>query len=462
MISYREEFFNQFIKEKVFTSSSFKTLKNCLKDLTLYGPYQTKEEQGFVKEAKQILDIITSIFRKPKISNKDEDFIVRSEQASYIDSTSFRETLNDSSLWKRKNGVMTPEHVHVKQVTDTYNLYENSIITRVLDFINDELSNISRIYEKRILNCQSFFESQSFGYGKYGFFEKLNQESFPYRNILYQKEMENEFDHEVVNKLLKKCSNLFATEFYKEVSKFKAKRNEIYLTNILLKDRRYYSCYKFYKKYISSRDESYFLPIYQDYVLLRMLHDLSSEYSIDARSNQMNISYQNGLVFDKDITISDKYFTYQIAKDLNQGFILKTYLKKDKSITSSYYLLLTLDLNQNNYPKIKEQMDLIREQGYDDVILITLRNNTNIYDHILSLSFYEIDNSENAIKNLFTNFHLLFDTDISVYSHICPVCGKRISQRKENMYYCFSCDSLWTNISINNKDYLYIKRLKGK
>lgn len=472
MISYKEEYFNQFSLEKIFESSSFKAFKNDVEKITFYGPYQENEENGFIKEAKNILDIITSIIRKPQITNKDEESLVRSEQAYNIDNSSFRDTIQDPSLWKRKKGVMTPELVHVKQATDSYVLYENIFITKVLDFINNELLGVSRIYEKRITNLQSYFENDSFSFNRYGVFSFINANEYPYKDILYEKDSSTKENSAEVNKLLKKCSTLRSTPFYKDLSKAKTRQNQIMMTNILLKDRRYFTCYRFYKKYVSVRDESYFLPLYQDYVLSRIIHDLKDQYVINETINNMKVSKNTrGLSFSNTIYLQDKYFVYGIDKDQDDyGFIInvkqkKEWYKRQKlslNQYAKYYAIFALEINQENLKDYQKLMAKKKDEGYDDVCIITLRNNTHYYHGILNVSFYEQDDDKEALRNLFVSYHMLFDADSEIYSTQCPVCGKRSAGEDNFNYHCSSCRSRWSIINLNKKQYLWVKGFGGK
>jgi len=471
MISYKEEYFKTFEKEKIFNSLSFKSLKNNLNTVTFYGPYQDDKEQAFVKEAKEILDIISSIIVKPHITIKGEDSIIRSELATNVDPNSYLKTLADPSLWKRKNGKMSPEQVYTRQTSDTYVLYENILMMRILDFINDELLSVSRIYEKRVGNLRSYFECEAFNYNQYGVLALLNKMKMPVDNILYKGDESVQTTSKSLSKALKKCSTLKSTAFYKEVSKAKTPRKEIILTNILLNDRRYYTCYKFYKKYISSQDENYFLPLYQDYILLRIFNDLKDDYTFSEVINRsVNISYDKGFKFNKPIHIQDKMFTYSFEKDNNEyGIIIKVKPKKEKNKeavddnkAAKHYLIITLELNNDNYKHFKNEVDKKRSEGYDNVVIVTLRNNTNHYNNIMNVSFYKDDDTLDAIKNLFSSFHLMFDCDLNTYANTCPLCGKRSVHSTELNFVCSGCHGTYTTLEINAKQYLWIKGFGGK
>ena len=97
MISYREEYFNQFLNEKIFKSSSFKSFKKSVDEVRIYGPELTGKDSKFIAECKNVLDVITSIIRKPQIVSKEEEAIVRSDQAYNIDNDSFKKKIKYSS-----------------------------------------------------------------------------------------------------------------------------------------------------------------------------------------------------------------------------------------------------------------------------------------------------------------------------------------------------------------------------
>lgn len=466
MISYREEYFNQFSKEKIFKSSSFKSFKKSLDEVKIYGPDLSGKDSRFIAECKNVLDVITGIIRKPQITSREEEAIVRRDQAYNIDTESFKQTINDSSLWKRKNGNMEPENVHVKQAIDSYFLYENIFVTRVLDFINNELNSIAKSYSKKVNNFKGLFETESYTYNRFGVFSHFIGGNYPYSGILGTQELSVRENSKIVTKLLKKTSKLCSTPFYKDLHNAKVRQNQIMMTNILLKDRRYNSCYRFYKKYVSTENDEYYLPIYQDYILMRMVRDLKEEYRFTYRQNKIKItSLEDGLELNKEILMKDRHFRYLISKDKdNYGFTIDVKLKnyEEEVIYARYYIVLALEINQENLNDYKEIVSLKYKEGYDHVTIITLKNLTNYYNGILVISFDELDDNKNGLSNLFTSYHMVFKCDFSEYEQLCPICGSRSVGSVDVEYHCSSCNGKWMKLDMYKRSFLWIKSFGGK
>ena len=466
MISYREEYFNQFLNEKIFKSSSFKSFKKSIDEVKIYGPELTGKDSKFISDCKNVLDVITSIIRKPQIISKEEEAIVRSDQAYNIDNESFKKTIKDSSLWKRKKGTMEPENVHVKQAIDSYFLYENIFVTKVLDFINNELNSLEKSYSKKVTNFKGLFETESYTYNRFGVFSHFKGSSYPYSGILGTHEQSVKENSKIVTKLLKKTSKLCSTPFYKDLHNAKVRQNQIMMTNILLKDRRYNTCYRFYKKYISLENDEYYLPIYQDYILMRMIKDLNEEYKFTYRQNKIKVTNsEDGLDFNKEILMKDRHFRYLITKDKeNYGFIINVKLKNydEEIIYARYYIILAMEINSENLDDYKEKVSLKYQEGYDHVTIITLKNLTNYYNGILVISFDELDDNKNGLSNLFTSYHMVFKCDFNEYEQLCPICGSRSVGNIDVEYHCSSCEGKWMKLNMYKRDFLWIKSFGGK
>ena len=470
MLSYKEDFFKRFSEEKIFESSSFRMLKENVEDLTIYGPYAAKEESEFIKETKRMLDIIAEIIRKPHVAIREEDEIVRADQAENPDRESFLKTVGDPSLWKRKRGKMTPEQIHSRMSDDTFLLYENRFVSHVLDFIESELSNVSRGYEKKIGTLQSYFGTDVFGYGTYGPFASLDERPLPFQKILSDGAERFHRDAGIASEQLKKCSVLKATPFYREVHKVKSERGEWVATNILLKDPRYSACFKFYKKYRSTQDESYCLSLYRDYVLFRIMRDLKGRYAFNEAINKIKIAKgEKGLIFSQPLYLQNRRFILSLRKEEKEcGFVISVRPKKERGkedrddCSARYFVLMCLEVHAGNLESLRKKLAEKKKEGYDASCIVTLRNRTSEYRDILSVSFYRDEDDADALKHLFLSYHLVFEGDERLYDRQCPICGKRSVLTKKNVRACSECSGRWTGIVFNERRYLWVRYLGGK
>ena len=455
MISYKEEYFKSFLKEDILKSSSFSELKKKVDEAYLFGPQLEREDKGFIDDAKRTLDILQAIFRKPHLSIKNEEAIIRSGLAPSIDAQSFLKTIEDSSLWKRKNGVMTPTHVHVNLSTDTFVLYENIFICRVLDFIFTELNSLHRTYEKRVGSLENLFETNEVTYSEYGFISKMNQFGYPYNNILDDENKSTYQKTKAVSSLIKKCVLLKTTPFYKEVSMAKAKRKEIIMTNILLKDRRYFLCYKFYKQYLATTSDAELLEHYKDYIFLRMVKDLKNDFIFTPYAHRTKIKYDKNLCFNGRISLYNKLFNYYIEKE-NDGFKISVKLRKDEKVATYYYLIPILEVNDENLKAVQTLVNDKLEEGFENVIVLTLRNNSRYHHNIVCLSFFQDDDREGALMNIFRSYSLIFKADLSIYEEVCPTCGKKSIRKVKSIFNCGNCLCKYKHISIDEDKYLWL------
>lgn len=456
MISYREEYFRSFIKEDILKTSSFKALYKKVDEVNFFGPSLDKEDEGFIEDARKTLDMITSIFRKPHITIKDEEAIMRSSLAPNLDPVAFLKTVEDTSLWKRKNGRMLPENVHVNLVQETFILYENIFICRVLDFIKQELGFLYKLYERRAGSLDNKFETTQITFGGFGFISNLKQFDYPYKNILSDESKSIYSKSKKVKALLKKCVLLETTPFYKEVGIARARRRDIIMTNILLKDKKYNVCYKFYKQYISQIDEVETLELYKDYLFLRMVKELKEEYIFTPYSHTLDLAFAKHLRIDKKISLYNKYFNYYIEK-VSDGFIVSSKLREDESIGASYFILPVLDVNKGNIKQIKQKIKDKALEGYDSVTCVALRNNTMEHSHIVSVSFFEDDDKKGALKNIFRSYSMLFACEFDLYKEMCPVCTSTGIKQIEENYKCGHCGSLYREIDVDEKEALWLK-----
>ena len=470
MISYKEDFFKRFSEERIFESSSFRMLKKNLEDLIVYGPYAAKEESEFVIETKRILDIVAEIIRKPHVAIREEDEIVRVEQVGSTDRESFMKTVGDPSLWKRKRGKMAPEHLHKKVSGDTFLLYENRFVSYLLDFVESELSNLSRGYEKKIGTLQSHFGTDVFGYGKYGPFASFDEKSLPVRGILSTGSEQFHLDAGAVSELSKRCSVLKATPFYREVRKAGNGCGEWMPTNILLKDPRYSACFKFYKKYRSSQEETQCLSLYRDYVLFRIMRDLKEKYTFNEAINKIKISRESGeLIFSRPLYFQNRNFVFSLRKDDKEcGFLIAVRPKKERGkeekneCSTRYFILMSLEVNDGNIKSLRKKLAEKKAEGYDDACIVTLKNRTSEYRDILSVSFYRDEDDADALQHLFLSYHLFFEGDERIYRKQCPICGKRSVVAKKDLCACSECSGRWTGIVFNDRRYLWIRGFGGK
>jgi hypothetical protein len=201
-----------------------------------------------------VLNVIVSIIYHPHISNKSEEVIIRVEQAQQVSQEAFLDTLKDPGLWKKHEIRMIPEELHYHQYEDELRIYENRFIGFLVDVIDRELARFSAFYLSRLPTLTSL-------------------EGALDNNQIGAVIME-------IDRLRRKTQFIKGTHFYKEVSRGKPISPKIQPTNILLKDRLYRFCFKFYRtiaRYEDTNAAKSDLRSYYTILLLRRLLDLGFE-----------------------------------------------------------------------------------------------------------------------------------------------------------------------------------------
>ena len=185
--------------------------------------FSIENDKKFLRDVSAVLNVIVSIIYHPHISNKREEVIIRIEQAQQIGQEAFLNTIRDSKLWKAHDARMIPEEVYYYQHIDELRIYENRFIGFLIDLIDKELAKFSAFYLSRLptlTSLDSTLDSSQVG------------------SVIVD-----------IDRLRRKTQFIKNTYFYREVSKGKPISHKIQPTNILLKDRLYRFCFKFYRSF---------------------------------------------------------------------------------------------------------------------------------------------------------------------------------------------------------------------
>ena len=456
MISYKEEYLKDFKSDELLSSPNFKVLLDSMKDFSFYVPYVKENEDNFLKEVKQVLDIITGIIRKPHIATKDEDIIVRSELASSFDTESFKETLRDSSLWKNKRGVMSPEEVHVTSSTDTYVIYENIFIVKLVDLLIDELKGFLSLTLKKEETLDSYYDLKEVNYSRSSFLNDIDEDE--YQTFLVSKEDNLQAKEHLVKKYLKRIHFIRETAFYKEVSKAPTRRSELVLTNILMKDRRYNTCFKFYSTYFLYGEKSENVS-YTTYVVLRLIKLLNEKYQISEKSLDTKLSLKDSyLTLDKPVVFVSKNFNYEVSSKEDEIY-LEVSLKSDSNKRSKHLIITREVLNPKDFLELKREIELKKQEFYS-VSLVSLEE-TKKFERTMVLSFLKTDDKEHELENFLKSLTILFEAKDSTYENHCMVCGSSKVEESENSneLTCSKCGSIYEHVDIDGRDLIWLKKI---
>lgn len=371
-----------------------------------------QEDYVFFDEVSFILSVISSIISHPHLSNRGEDVIIRAELAGSISADAFNQVVKEPILWKEKGIEMVPEHVHYYQYTDELKIYENVFIGKLIDMLGVELSKY-----------QSFYIS---------LIPTLDDSS----NVLKTKELEYALDK--IERLNRRLSFIKNTYFYKEVSKAKLTLKNVHGTNILLKDRLYNYCFKFYRKFIQYEDQESLLRDFRLYyfiLLLKVFRRNEFEY-IPKKTNKLN-------------NLKFKHNGYQITleyNELSQNIIMTV---KNKQITTTHQLLLNLDRVNTDF--------VANTEGFTSTYVSSIWH-LNDYKN-LSVEASVAKPEYDLLETWALSHMKEINGSHSIFTKYCPICTSRnLSMDTEDIYVCDTCNSRYTFKSKNTVWFIDVRR----
>lgn len=371
-----------------------------------------QEDYVFFDEVSFILSVISSIITHPHLSTRGEDVIVRTELAGNISADAFNQVVKEPILWKEKGLEMVPEHVHYYQYNDELKIYENIFITKLIDMLGIELSKYQAFYISLI--------------------PTLDDNS----NVLKTKELSLALDK--IERLNRRLSYIKNTSFYKEVSKAKLTFKNVHATNILLKDRLYNHCFKFYRKFIQYEDQESLLRDFRLYyymLILKVFRNNEFEY-IPKKTNKLN-------------HLRFKYNGYQITLEygeLEQNIKLTI---KHRNIVTTHQLLLNLDRVNADFA--------INTSDFTSTHIASIWHLNNSRDLSVEASVAKPE-YELLLTWVMSQMKEINGSQ-SIFTKYCPICTSRnISMETDNIYVCDSCNSKYTFKTKNTVWFIDVRR----
>ena len=398
-----------------------------------------EKDMEFLAEVSKILSIISSIISHPHISNKREEIVIRIEQARHLQQDAFRQVLQDSSLWKSRKGKMIPEQVYYYQHVDELRIYENQFIVLLVDLLDVEISK-----------CNSFY------LGKLPFAVAGDNIDFsPITTSIPQGDCALAIKR--AEKLKRRIRFIKNTNFYKVVSQGKGISPVIKPTNILLKDRLYRACFKFYRQFVRYDDE---LALKEDIakfasvITLKTLGDLGFTLTsaVDCENggisdNRAIAPFFNGSTF--NLSKNGFNATCGYNKDLNALFLTVDYDNIEGSKVSH---LLAFDIEEENNFTFDCNDNFLTVDIFSVWNSFAWENNKK---RLLAGDF----NEKEMIKQWILSKITVILGDKEVYSKYCPVCKARSVDASDNGAVCSHCGSEYLFIDEQNSR-VWLKKIR--
>lgn len=381
-----------------------------LQDLSFHSDLTYFDEIGFV------LSVITSIISHPHISTQNENIILRTEFVNTVSAETFQETLRDPKLWKKDGLQMVPEHVHYHQSIDDLCIYENVFIVMLVKLLSSEIGKYSDFYASLI---QTFRSDQ----------EQLSLDGQNVSVALSR-----------IRTLNKKIRYIQNTRFYKEInSKYKTPHT-IHPTNILLKDRLYNHCFKFYRALITYPDKAALMhdfSIHYYMLLLKSLHRMG--FVLTEALGKLSFD-ENGNLYTRPMSFENELYRVRFEEyGVNQGIILTVEHKLIQSADASTAHHLLLFSPQSSFGDIEEAV--VEQERYTTVEAISLWNMAYVENGVVPV--YRNPLSEQQVMDEWLACKFASRrASIALYRTFCPSCqSPNVNVDDHHIRHCSLCGS---------------------
>ena len=419
---------NKFANNNPFLSDFYGNLDfaniDTLQNLSFKSDLEFFDEIGF------ILSVIISIINHPHMLNKKEEIIVRSELANAVTPEMFQKTIRDSTLWKEDNVLdMIPEYVYYYQHIDELRIYENIFIVALIKLIEQEIKKYNTFY---VSNLITYVDQ-----------DRLSNEDDMAVQALHK-----------TRKLSNRIKHIKNTYFYKEVSKANTNLGIIHPTNILLKDRLYNYCFKFYKKIRTYDDNNLLVDDMRSYYYLLLVKSLK-EKGFEIKDYDRAVIFKtNKFMVYKTILTSDVFDIEIKPNNIKQGLDISITNKLIEENNTSKHLLLF-----SGEPLFAEE-EIVKEKGYDTTEILSIWNLGIVENNIDILFKNIVSEKEMAKKYIFDKLTTL-PVSYDLYSQYCPICKSNDLKLIEETYFkCVNCNSKYSFFKLNKKDHIWFNRIR--
>ena len=381
-------------------------------DLVSVQDLSFEKDIEFFKELTFILSVILSIIAKPHISHRRDEILARSGEVSTISEEDFQKTLHDSSIWKDSgNGRLLPEYLYYHQYEDEIKIYENVFIVYLVNQISLIADHYSSLYLS-LLNVANKDTNQL-----------LEDDSAQLKAM------------DAVNFVNRRIDLIKSTYFYREVSRSKNKPKVFYPTNILLKDRLYNICFKFYKKmyvYEEKTTLNNHLFTYYFVLLLKILH--KRNFVLTSQVDKL-MSKSNAISIPDSIIFSNDEYEINVECYSKDHMFIFNYKDKDDAYTSEHHLYIESDTTLKDVviPKFNDEIftieylslwhrDRVNELGKIEVMNQTLENEYQMLETFLDSHHFVVTGSEKIYSSYCASCKNKNLTELNGY-YRCPDCG---------------------------------------
>ena len=374
-------------------------------------------DREFLREVSSVLSVIASIIHHPHISNKREEVVIRIEQAQQLSREDFFDTVKDSKLWKEHDARMIPEEVHYQQHIDELRIYENRFIGFLVNVIDRELAKFSNFYLLRLPTLSASHSSlDPSGVGA----------------LIVE-----------IDRLRRRTQFIKNTYFYKEVTKGKPISHRVQPTNILVKDRLYRFCFKFYRK----------LARYEDSAAVR--RDLCTYYTILLLDELQQSGFAAKAISPEAYLFENETFALTLETLENHALSLTVTPRDFDAPTARHLLDFHVDTEWQ-----RDEEKRVDPSDFESVEMLSLWERSYAEDGVLDLA--QSATEEEMIRDwLHSKIQKTF-IDPAVYKRYCPVCGKKAVSVSDGIYSCAFCTSRYQFDETGTEQKAWLRKIRKK
>jgi hypothetical protein len=375
--------------------------------------FSIEHDRAFLREVSSVLNVVVSIIYHPHLSNKREEVIIRVEQAQQVGQESFHATLRDAKLWKKHDLQMIPEEIHYYQHEDELRIYENRFIGFLVDVIDRELAKFSAFYLSRLPTLTAMDET------------------------LDPKEIGETIVE--IDRLRRKTQFIKNTHFYKEVSRGKPISAKIQPTNILLKDRLYRFCFKFYRAIARYEDAAAAKRALRAYYMILLFKELTSLGFTPVSSKAGQYCFERD-----DFGLSLKY-----AGDGALSMSVKCHAMSDAKSTH----VLDFSVESERGRDVGEP-----DAACDGVEIISAWDRS--YADSGEIFGTKSGTEAELIRAWLLSKINMVAADKNIYERYCPVCRSRGIDRTDGVYTCPACDTRYMFGELGTDAVVWFKKIR--
>lgn len=378
-----------------------------------------RSDLSYFDQIEFILNVITSIVARPHISNKTEDVVIRSELASSISPETFQATMRDFSLWKSSGATMSPEYVHYHQNIDDLRIYENVFLVMLIKMISAELTKYADFYASLI----DTFHGQS----------QLSLDENNVSVAIFR-----------IRKLHKKIRYLQNTRFYREINKEPTTLRTVHPTNILLKDRLYNYCFKFYRSLVTYPDKAALMHDFSIYYCMMLMRSLKKAgFKVVGKTDKLHFD-DNKCLSVPPLSFENSHYRahFEVYGD-NKGILFTIEHKLVTAPAAREATHLLLFSPQSSFADLTDE--ILHTEGFMSVEAISLWNMAYVDDVIRPV--YRNPLSEQEVMDQWLSGKISDSRASSdLYREFCPSCKKSavITDEESDICHCTACGSMFT------------------